>query len=357
VFTRDVSLEGFTHEQWTRLGEVWKPLEAPDTGSLEGAREAPRGGVVALTTGGRLRKVVSTRVGRVDVEEQPWPESLESLAARHGARWAAELSTGALDERLDRFGERLTPGQDYLAQVLEWLAICRELEAERAITLWPWRLGELPVPSERALGRALDLLCPSDKALVLGVFEGGELATCLVARRRGMGFDRLVGPDELRRELGLLSGDFRRDQRHLAAAIERRVAKIAVGCYGELKTFRTLAGTREPGAWARAVAAQDLVISPWMPAVAVPLGLDAGRAVFRELTDLASRFGVGHFLSREGPLAQAFLGLERPPWLGDDARQFLGFDPWDLLVKLFARDTPRRDVSEGNPERRSGPTD
>jgi hypothetical protein len=343
VFTSDVSLEGFTHEQWTRLGQVWKPLDDPTSDAVSGTTDAPQGGVVAVTTGSTLRKVVSTRVGRIDVHEQPWPESLESLAARHGARWAAEISTGTLDELMDRFGERLKPGQDYLAQALEWLTICKELEAERALTLWPWRLGELPVPSERALGRALDLLCPSDKALVLGVFEGGELATCLVARRRGMGFDRLVGPDELKRELGLLSGDFRRDQRHLAAAIERRIAKIAVGCYGELKTFRTLAGVREPGAWARAVAAQDLVISPWMPAVAVPLGLDAGRAVFRELTDLATRFGVGHFLSREGPLAQAVMSLERPPWLGDDARQFLGFDPWDLLVKLFARSAPSRD--------------
>ncbi len=334
MFTRDVSLEGFTHEQWARLGDVFRPLGGPDH-TLARDAEGPKGGVVAVTTGTTLRKVVSTRLGRIDVREQPWPESLESLAARHGARWAAEISTGALDELMDRFGERLSPGQDYLAQALEWLAIARELDSERLITLFPWRIADWPVPSERAVGRALDLLCPSEKSLVLGVFDGGALATCLVARRRGGGFDRLVGPDELGRELGLLSGDFRRDQRHLAAAVERRVGKIAVGCYGELRTFRALAGVHEPGAWARAVAAQDLVISPLMPAVALPLGLDAGRAAFREIYELMSRFGAGHLLSREGPLAQAFIGLERPSFLGDDVRQFLGFDPWDLLVKLF----------------------
>jgi hypothetical protein len=335
VFTRDVSLEGFTHEQWARLGDVFRPLDRPDHTTARDA-DGPQGGVVAVTTGSTLRKVVSTRLGRIDVREQPWPEGLEALAIRHGARWAAEISTGALDELMDRFGERLSPGQDYLAQFLEGLAIARELEAERLITLWPWRIADWPVPSERAVGRTLDLLCPSEKSLVLGVFEQGALSTCLVARRRGTGFERLVGPDELSRELGLLSGDFRRDQRHLAAAVERRIGKIAVGCYGELRTFRELAGAREPGAWARAVAAQEVVISPWMPAVALPLGLDAGRAVFREIYDLASRFGAAHFLSREGPLAQAFLSLERPSWLGDDVRQFLGFDPWDLLVKLFA---------------------
>ena len=336
MFTRDVSLEGFTHEQWARLGDVFRPLDRPDH-TAAGAAEGPNGGVVAVTTGSTLRKVVSTRSGRIDVHEQPWPEALESLAARHGARWAAEISTGALDELMDRFGERLSPGQDYLAQALEWLAIVRELEAERLLTLWPWRVADFPLPSERAVGRALDLLCPSDKSLVLGVFEAGALSTCLVVRRRGSGFDRLVGPDELGRELGLLSGDFRRDHRHLALAVEKRVGKIAVGCYGELHTFRELAGARGPGAWARAVAAQEIVISPWMPAAVLPLGLDAGRAVFHEIYALATRFGAGHFLSREGPLAQAFLSLERPPWLGDDVRQFLGFDPWDLLVKLFAR--------------------
>jgi len=335
VFTRDVSLEGFTHEQWSKLGQVFQPLE-PRPSDPDGA-PAAQGGVVAVTTGTRLRKVVTTRVGRIPVSDQPWPESLESLAARHSASWAAEITTGALDELMDRFGERLAPGQDYLGQALELLAIVRELEAERAITFWPWRVADWPVPSERAVGRALDLLCPSEKALVLGVFERGELSTCLVARRRGTGFDRLVGPDELKRDMGLLSGDFRRDQRHLAAAVEKRVGKIAVGCYGELHTFRALAGTRASGAWARAVAAQEIVISPWMPAVALPLGLDAGRAAFRELREVATRFGVGHFLSREGPLAQALFGLERPPWLGDDVREFLGFDPWDLLVKLLAR--------------------
>jgi hypothetical protein len=334
VFTRDVSLEGFTHEQWSKLGQVFRPLEPPPGANPESP--TTHGGVVAVTTGSRLRKLVSTRVGRLQLSEQPWPESLESLAARHSARWAAEITSGSLDELMDRFGERLTPGQDYLAQAREWLTIVRELEAERAITLWPWRIADWPVPSETALVRALDLLCPSEKTLVLGVFEGGELSTCLVARRRGSGFDRLVGPDELKREMGLLSGDFRRDQRHLAAAVERRVGKVAVGCYGELSTFRALAGAHESGAWARAVAAQELVISPWMPAVALPLGLDAGRAAFRELKNVATHFGVGHFLSRQGPLGQVLLGLERPPWLGDDVRQFLGFDPWDLLVKLFA---------------------
>lgn len=342
VLTPDVTLEGFTHAQWTCLGRAFRPSAAVPrerTERAEGELDAERqsGGVVAVTTGSTLRKLVSTRLGRIDARHQPWPESLESLAARHAARWAAEISAGALDEFADRFGERLAPGQDFMLQLLEMLGILRELEAEGVISVWPTRFSDWTVPSARAVGHALDLLCPTGKALVIGVFDAGALLTCLVAERRGSGFARLVGPDELGREMGLLSGDFRRDHRHLAHAVEQRIAPIAVGCYAELATFQRLSGTQEPGAWARAVAAQDVVIAPWVPAVAVPLGLDAGRAAFHELRAVAARFGAGHWLTREGPLGQVLAGLERPPWLGDEVREFLGFDPWQLFVRLVGR--------------------
>ncbi|HEY3493676.1 MAG TPA: hypothetical protein VGK73_03275 [Polyangiaceae bacterium] len=340
MLTPDVRFEGFTHAQWTCLGRAFRPapFEPRERSEREEAEPAgPSGGVVAVTTGSVLRKLVSTRLGRIDPRDQPWPESLESLAARHGARWAAEITAGSLDEFADRFGERLAPGQDFMSQLLEMLGILRELESEGLLSVWPTRFSEWTVPSGKALSRALDLTCPDGKALVLGIFDGGELATCLVAERRGSGFARLVGPDELAREMGLLSGDFRRDHCHLAEVVEKRVAPIAVGCYGELATFQRLSSTREPGVWARAVAAQDVVIAPWMPAVAVPLGLDAGRAAFQELRNVAARFGAAHWLSREGPLGQVLANLERPPWLGDDVREFLGFDPWQLFVRLVAR--------------------
>jgi hypothetical protein len=343
VLTRDVSFEGYTHAQWVLLGEAFRPLGArrpptPEDGlSDDGAEKRPTGGLVAVTTGSTLRKLVSTRTGRIDVREQPWPESLEALAARHAARWAAEISAGAIDEVADRFAERLSVSQDFLAQALELVGILRELEAERAIQVWPWRLADWPVPSERAVLRGLDLLCPNQRALVLGVFDRGELGTCLVARRRDNGFDRIVGPDELRHEMGLLSGDFRRDFRHLASAVEARIAKVAVGCYAELATFRALSAADAPGAWAAAVAAREVVVSPVTPGVVLPLGLDAGRVAFRELRTLAARLGASEWLSKEGPLAQAIAGMERPVWLDRDVKEFLGFDPMRLLGGLFSR--------------------
>ena len=342
MLTRDVTFEGYTHAQWVLLGQAFRPAVArrgtPDREALreDGTPKRPAGGLVAVTTGSTLRKLVSTRTGRIDVREQPWPESLESLTSRHAARWAAEISAGALDEVADRFAERLSPSQDLLAQALELFGILRELEAERAISVWPWRIADWPVPSERAVLRGLDLLCPNERAIVLGVFDRGELATCLVARRRDNGFDRIVGPDDLRHQMGLLSGDFRRDHRHLAAAVEERIGKVAVGCYGELQTFRRLSAGDTPGAWAAAVAAREVVVTPVTPGVILPLGLDAGRVAFRELRSIASRLGASEWVSKDGPLAQAIAGMERPVWLDRDLKQFLGFDPFRLLSGLIA---------------------
>jgi hypothetical protein len=342
VLTRDVSFEGFTHAQWVLLGEAFaslvrrRPVPSASEGE-NGVPKRPEGGLVAVTTGSTLRKLVSTRTGRLDVREQPWPESLEALASRHAARWAAEIGAGALEEVADRFAERLSVSQDLLGQALELFSILRELEAERAISVWPWRIADWPVPSERAIVRGLDLLCPYDRALVLGVFDQGELATCLVARRRDGGFDRIVGPDDLRHEMGLLSGDFRRDFRYLAQAVEDRIAKVAVGCYGELETFRRLSASDTPGAWAAAVAAREVVVSPVTPGVVLPLGVDAGRVAFRELRSLAARLGASEWLTKEGPLVQAIAAMERPAWLDRDLKEFLGFDPFRLLGGLLSR--------------------
>ena len=106
------------------------------------------------------------------------------------------------------------------------------------------------LPTERALENALDLLCGDGKALVLGAFDEGALYTAVALRRRGTAFDVVMGPDRLRRDMGLLSGDFARDYRYLSAAVEARLGPIAAGCYAELATFQRLATDPAPGAWA-----------------------------------------------------------------------------------------------------------
>jgi hypothetical protein len=209
----------------------------------------------------------------------------------------------------------------------------RELEQEGEVELWPSAFRDWPIPTERAFESALDLVCPDHKVLVLGAFDDGELYTAVCLRRRGAAFDTIMGPERLRRDMGLLSGDFSRDYRYLGAAAEARLGPVAVGCYAELTTLRRLAGDTTPGAWASAVAARDVVLTPVTPGVAVPLGVDAGRAVLSFAKGLAGRFGLFDSLpmpSSLGPrLSRAYSLIE------DDVRRYLGFDPWNMLTHWF----------------------
>ena len=325
MITRDVSFEGFTATDWQRLADVFR-------GGGRGAEAAGKGGVVAVTTGNRLRKLVHTKRGRLDLKSAEWPQKLPALAGRYDSNWAVELSTGALEDLVERFSERLRPRQDFLEQGLELGRALRELETEGLVAMWPKRFADIPLPGSRIVSTALDMLCGDGRAVALGVFRHGELYTGLVARRRGLGFDRIVGPDELRPEMGLLSGDFRRDYRHFVAAAERQVGLLSLGVFGELQTFQMLARSAAPGSFALAVAARDLIVSPTSPALALPLGIDVGRAAFAGIRGLAERFGAGSALSPLFGRAEQFVAR--------DLSALLGFDPWSTLVGLFERDSP-----------------
>jgi len=334
VITQDVSFEGFTATDWQRLADVFR---APSRGLADDAanEQAARGGVVAVTTGNRLRKLVHTKRGRLDLNGVEWPMKLAELAGRFEASWAVELAAGALEELVERFSERIRPRQDYLEQALELARALRELEAEGLVAMWPKRFADIPMPGSRVINTALDMFCSEGRAVALGVFRHGELYTGLVARRRGTGFDRIVGPDELRPEMGLLSGDFRRDYRHFAAAAERDVAPLSLGVFGELLTFQALARDPAPGAFALAVAARDLLISPVSAGLALPIGLDVGRAAFAGLRGLAERFGAGGAFAPMLGRAEEFVSR--------DLSALLGFDPWAALVGLFERDRQPRE--------------
>src|SRR5262249_49726324 len=82
---------------------------------------------------------------------------------------------------------------------------------------------------------------------------------------------------------------WRRDYRHLARAIEHRAGPLSFGCYAEVATIRALEVDPSPGAWARAAALRDIILSPLPAPLAIPLGLDAGRAAFQALRAVAGR--------------------------------------------------------------------
>lgn len=326
MLTRDVCIEGFTAADWRRLAEVFR---SPD------AVAAPRSGLLAVTSGSHLKKLSSTTRGRLDPALESWPEALETLARRHGATWAVRLSVSASEELAERVAGRIERHMEYLDQLLIMVEVVRELEAEGSIELWPTPARDWTVPSARVVLRALDQFCGDGFVVLLGAFHRGELFTACAARRMGQGFDRIVGPDELRSRMGLTSGDWLRDYRFLSAATEAYVGPLALGCFAELSTFQRLSATSVPGAWSKAVLARDVLLAPVSRGVALPLGIDAGRAAFSLAKDFASRFGVADLFDAAGPLAPA-VGRAQA-WMARDLRSWLGFDPWDALVRLFAR--------------------
>jgi hypothetical protein len=327
MFTPDVQVLDFSAEDWLRLPDLFR-TPSPAAAALG----ATGGGIIAVRDGQRVVKVTSTLRGR-----RPPPEAghatASALAQEHDGAFAIVLSTTALEQFGDRFARRLSRGQSFHVQVEAFVGALRELEREGEVELWPTPFAEWPIPTERAFASALDLVCADGKTLVLGAFDEGELYTALCLRRRGPAFDVVMGPDRVRRDMGLLSGDFSRDYRYLGAAVEARLGPVSVGCYAELATFRRLASEPLPGAWASAVALRDVVLTPVTAGLAVPLGVDAGRAALALAKGLLGHFGIFDGLrapSSLGPRLERAYGL-----VESDVRRYLGFDPWHVLTRWF----------------------
>ena len=328
MLTPDVRFEGWTTETWTRFLDLWKPRATPDRESTR-----PRGGVIAVHEDGKLRKLVHTHHGRLD-PNGTWPMLLPELAELHHASWALSARAGALEDVMERLGARMKRHDDLTAQALLVVQIVREMIQEGAVERWPKRLQGVPAPSEAMVHRALDAVCPDGHAMVLGLFRGGDLWTAAVARRRGQGFDVLAGPEELRPRIGLLSGDWRRDYRHLARAVEEEYAPVAMGCFAEVDRFRELQVDARPGAWGRASVVRDLILSPMPVGVRLALGADGARFAFEGFRTMV---GKSDSLRRFEPLmARARARLASVA--GDkDVSATLGFDPLAVLRALLRR--------------------
>jgi hypothetical protein len=342
VLTADVRFEGWTTEDWIRLVRLWQPRATPD-------REPtlPRGGLIIVHEQGQVLKLLHTQRGRIDptvAESGSSREAaralmtgettaLERLAGEHKAAWALGMRLGALDEVMERFGARARRGDDLTEQALKFVEIVHEMISEGAIATWPQRLRHFPIPTAQVTRRALDALCAEGRTVALGLFDAGELWTALVARRRGSAFDLIAGPDEIRPALGLLSGDWRRDYRHFADAVEDRYGLIGFGCFAELSTFRALQTDTSPGAWTRAVAVRDIVIARMPVAVGLALCLDGARYALQGLLAVTGRIPP---LAACGPmLAAARKRVAKVT--GKDVAALLGFDPLEVIRVLLER--------------------
>jgi hypothetical protein len=330
VLTVDLRFEGYSTESWSRLLSLFKPRAAAP--ELEASR--PRGLVICIHDGDRIQKLFHSHKGRIDPRGVTWPVPLSELANDLRASWAIGARTGALEEVMERFGARLRRDHDLTEQSLLLVTVVREMMAEGLIERWPTRLHGVPQPQATMVDRALDSVCADGNAIVIGIFKGGEVWTSLTMRRQGRGFDVLAGPEDLRPMMGLLSGDWRRDYRHLARAVEERYAPVSFGLFAEADRFRSLLTDPRPGAWGGAVAVRDIVVSPTPPGVRLALGLDGARYAFESVRVITGRIEALRALDPVFASMRKRVGTV----VGDrDVSQILGFDPMAALRALLRR--------------------
>jgi hypothetical protein len=345
--------EGYDARSWTNLLSLFAPglreridgaapdsddPETPPSGPAAAGptshdrAAAPAAGtlVIVRADDGRVLKAVHTLRGRVRDLEYRGPQDLERVAVLYGARRALEIREGTPEELAEHLAQRLVRGDDYVTQWLVLARIVRELTEAGKVHSWPRPLGDVPVPTAGMVRRALDVVLPDEHVAVVVLWEGVEVWTSAVLRRRGGDIDLCAGPDLLLRWTGPLGGDWRRDLRFVTDAVARTVGPVHVGLFAEAAHVRALLRNPDAGAWAKAVAVRDVVIHPTPPYVAVALGADAARAVARTTSRWLGGFDA---LRPFAPLAQYVRGRVSEI---TSVTATLGFDPLRVLARALA---------------------
>jgi hypothetical protein len=274
MLTKDVRFEGWTSEDWSRFLSLWK--SSPESGEAERKNDkSASGGLLVIHAGGRVRKMLHTNRGRIEKDGQTWPVPLAELATKHGARWVLAAPTGGLEKIAERFGARSRREDDLSGQARLLLEIVRELVGAGIIEIWPNRIDRLALPTHPLLENTFEAIYPQGQVIFIALFDQGELFTSIALERQKGGISRIIGPDDLRPRLSYLSGDFRRDYRYALAAAEDVIGPVAFGCFSELAIFRGLQNERSWGAWLKALAVRDVIITPTKSSLVAPIAADA----------------------------------------------------------------------------------
>lgn len=354
MIAAELRVEGFDARSWTNLISLFAPgvvtriqrepapSDAPELDAKE-AEDDARGGtlVIVVSESGRVRKAFHSQRGRIRDLAHATPGELAEIGERYRARRTLLLREGAVEEIAERVANRLERGDDYVAQWLVVARTVREVIEAGLIHVWPRPFATVPIPTAGMVRRAVDSVLPDDRALVMVIWSGSTPWTGVVLRRRRGEIDLVAGPDLIARWSGPLGGDWRRDHRFVSEGVARAVAPVHLGIYAEIGSLRRLLRNPEPGAWARAVAVREVIVSPTPPYVAVAIGADAARAVAQRTT---SWLGGTDAMAAISPALTYVRGR-----ISEIASvtQTLGFDPLKLLASALARsdgeDAPREE--------------
>jgi hypothetical protein len=343
VISPDLRFSGFDARSWTNLVSLFAPSvvdrltadpQSSDDPELSSGDRDERQGTLTIVVGDddRVLKAFHGTHGRVTDLERAAREELPELGDRYGARRVVWLREGALDELAERFAEQHDRTEDYVGQWLGLARILRDLNEAGMVESYPRPLGRMPIPTAATLRRALDLVLPDERTLLVVLWDRGKIWTAFALRRRGGAIDRVAGPDFITRWTGPLGGDWRRDHRVIADAVSRSVAPVHAGIFCEARTMRAILTRGDGGSWARAVAVRDVIVHPTPAYVAVALGADAVRGAASRAARLV--WGIDA-LASVAPFARLVRGR-----IGEIASitQTLGFNPLSALARVLRRE-------------------
>jgi hypothetical protein len=329
MLSDEFRFEGFDTASWLNLLALFtlaEPDAQQERGSEAKLAPMPRGLLlIVVDETGRPCAALVTGRGPVQIAADADLTDLASLCGRLGARRALRLREGAIEELTERVAERILYDSDYVSQWLTLVAVARELEDQGLIRWWPPR-ARLPLPTAGMLRRAFDLLLPDDRVMVVALWEGPELWTAVALQRRAGKLERIVGPELLLKWAGPLGGDYRRDQRAIRRAVEDALGPVHLGLFAQRQWIEMLLRDPSPGAWARAIALREVIISPAPSYVHVAMSADAARAVGRRARAWLGGLDVLGYLSPAAQFARSHVSR-----IGS-VTETLGFNPLQVIA-------------------------
>lgn len=294
MISEDFAFFGFDETSWDRLV------------SLVVGDDEPHGVLVVVVNRAAVPVAAfHTARGTIDPAELPPPGNLEALCRAAEARACILIRERGMKEVVDYLEGPLDPDQDFVARLMCFVHVLRELGNGNWVRIWPNPFPDLLLAAAPAATSATDLFLPDGHCVVLGVFDEGELWTAAILRRNGGSFDVLAGPSAISEWTGPLGGAWERDHRVLTQAIERELGPMHLGLYMERSTAERLFRGRQAGDWALAFATRELMVYPLPGFVTAGLGFDVVRGaaqlamqVFEsiepeEMATIAQRFWKG----------------------------------------------------------------
>jgi hypothetical protein len=342
VISEDFAFFGFDAKSWDRLVSLFLGEDG----------DRPRGVLVLVIDSNRI-PVASfhTARGSIDPGALPSVDTLEALCQVTDAGACIVMRERAIADIEAYLAEPLDPAEDFVARVMRFAHVLRELGNGNWLSVWPNPLPDPLLSAAPAAKPALDFLLPDGHNVVLGVFEQGEIWTGAVLRRHAGTLDVFAGPSAISDWAGPLGGDWRRDHRVLTRAIERELGPIHVGLFMSRSTAYTLFRGRRAGDWAKAYLSRELMVHP-LPAFALAgLGIDvlggAAQYALQALEQMEAEELVG--------IAQGFWrGLTD----GKGLEGLLGFSPVQAISEAVTKalsEPPEREEPPQPPRRDDRP--